>query len=103
MLAEPISALKSTVAPVLGALVMAKACGIFPTLMTVMLTTSDVLNLSVGPGEVKVVDELPNPYRLPEISPSYSTMFTVGVLPEELELTVSGGCRLNTNTTMVAQ
>ena len=37
---------------------------------TVMFTTSVKLNLKVGPGEVKRVEVLPNPYFVVEISPS---------------------------------
>ena len=59
--AEAISALKSTLAPVLAWAVIANAWGIFPTLITVRLTMSVVLNVSVGPGDVNAVDALPKP------------------------------------------
>ncbi len=58
---DAIWAFQRIVAPVLGAVVMANACGILPTFVTVMLTTSEMLNLRVGPGEVKFVAEVPKP------------------------------------------
>ena len=84
LLAVPTSALKSTVDCGSGLVVRAKACGSFPTFITVRLIVSDVVNLRVGPGEVKLSAVNPNPNCPFDISPSYNVMFTVGPLLELL-------------------
>jgi hypothetical protein len=58
---------------------MANVCGKDPTLTTVRLTMSEIVSISVGPGEVKLVGERPKPNVLFEISPMYNRMLAVGV------------------------